>query len=1359
MIHKITFKNQLVAFFLLVVTGLSAQNVTSTSPTLVTQRSAMTINGNGFTSGLTIRFYTTADAATSSAAYIAVTPTLVNTGQLTAIVPAAAAAGTGTQTRYYRFYSTNNTTPVGPATAFSYQYIAPAVTPTGSGITQVVTNFGGSWNSNSTTPNSVQPDTGHSVVGFRYRNVMYSTGSESAVTNVLSTASFSSGNGTTANTYLPGNFRALPIRSLTGTVPALNSTNPCLIVLGSKTDGSSTAAVPTAPTVADLGPRDVLIDGLRGLGIGTGVTNLPSTSVLTFQAGTIVADNAVLNDDIPDILVSQIATPSSERSVYCFTDSNGNIIGNPVQVDFTSVNHVGTYKVDFFTMAANTPLNDAVVNGWTTIGANTRDIRMVGYRLSDFGINSSNKGQVAIFKVMPSGTSDPAFMAYNRSTFEIPAPEINTQPVSQAICPGGTANFSITVSVSGTEIQYQWEKNGVALVNGGNISGATSANLVISNVSADDAGVYRCVITNSTGAAFSNAAFLNTVILSATGTTGCVNTGTNTTKFVEAGAQGINLAYQWYNNGSTNSNTGGTLISGATQSTYYPPMNIIGTTYYYAKVYNTGTSIAECTAVFTSAVAATVQATASAGTVSANQVVCSGSSAVFTTSGYTGSLQWQESADGSTGWANVTTGTGGTTQTYTTEALTAARYYRVIATSGAGDCTATSAVRSATIATFAVWEGDVSNDWNTAGNWACGVVPTLLTDAQIPVVTSPNVYPRITGATGGGFADVRNITIAAGANIVVTNGGLGVFRIAGTVNNTGIFDAQDGTVVFMGTTGAQALGGDTFFNKYIRNLTINNTNGFTLAGALNLTGILTITSGQFTTGNQLTLKSNAAHTAMIAPVTGSISGTMTIERYVPARRAFRLISSPVDGLSIYANWQQSGDDTPGWGTDITGPGGAANGFDVSGSNNPSLFTFDNTGVTSWNTVTSTLTNNLVAGQPLRMLIRGDRTINQQSNFAVPTTTTLRSTGTIRTGDVPVTNLSSEAGKWSFVGNPYQAPVNMNSVMAEATNVNTGFYYIWDPTLGGTPTVGQPGGRGAYVTVLLPGGTNTSSSAANQHVQANQAFFVQTLANGAASLTFRENHKTLLTNTIPNVYRNTNATDARIWLKMYDQGSFANNDTPSDGLIVDFSDEYSNDIDTMDAPKMGNQDENVATLNGTDRFSVQRRATPSLTDIIPLFNNQYRKSAYTYAVDVTGMENGLTAYLHDKFSNTMTELADGEQTLYNFTIDADNALSTAENRFDIVFQTTALGNGEFDAASFKVYPNPSSGSEFFVQMPVTAEKAAVAIFNQLGQQIGASIFTEAGNVIKVKPDTVLSDGIYMIKVSSGNSVVTKKLVIK
>ncbi len=50
-------------------------------------------------------------------------------------------------------------------------------------------------------------------------------------------------------------------------------------------------------------------------------------------------------------------------------------------------------------------------------------------------------------------------------------------------------------------------------------------------------------------------------------------------------ATGTNT-YQWFNNGTTNSNSGGTLIAGATNTTYSPSTASLGTTYYYCVVRN-----------------------------------------------------------------------------------------------------------------------------------------------------------------------------------------------------------------------------------------------------------------------------------------------------------------------------------------------------------------------------------------------------------------------------------------------------------------------------------------------------------------------------------------------------------------------------------------------------------------------------------------------------------------------------------------------------------------------------------------------------------------------------------------------------
>jgi sugar lactone lactonase YvrE len=72
---------------------------------------------------------------------------------------------------------------------------------------------------------------------------------------------------------------------------------------------------------------------------------------------------------------------------------------------------------------------------------------------------------------------------------------------------GGSATFSASATGNPAPA-LKWRKNGVDLVNGANVSGATGTTLTISNVQAGDAGDYVLVATNSAGSATSAAAKL-----------------------------------------------------------------------------------------------------------------------------------------------------------------------------------------------------------------------------------------------------------------------------------------------------------------------------------------------------------------------------------------------------------------------------------------------------------------------------------------------------------------------------------------------------------------------------------------------------------------------------------------------------------------------------------------------------------------------------------------------------------------------------------------------------------------------------------------------------------------------------------
>ena len=86
-------------------------------------------------------------------------------------------------------------------------------------------------------------------------------------------------------------------------------------------------------------------------------------------------------------------------------------------------------------------------------------------------------------------------------------PVIMTQPEEQTVPAGSTVTFSVLVAGKPSP-SYQWRCNGTNLMNGPNISGVTSTNLIITNLRTNDAGNYTVVVANGYGSVTSSEARL-----------------------------------------------------------------------------------------------------------------------------------------------------------------------------------------------------------------------------------------------------------------------------------------------------------------------------------------------------------------------------------------------------------------------------------------------------------------------------------------------------------------------------------------------------------------------------------------------------------------------------------------------------------------------------------------------------------------------------------------------------------------------------------------------------------------------------------------------------------------------------------
>ena len=563
------------------------------------------------------------------------------------------------------------------------------------------------------------------------------------------------------------------------------------------------------------------------------------------------------------------------------------------------------------------------------------------------------------------------------------------------------------------------------------------------------------------------------------------------------------------------------------------------------------------------------------------------------------------------------------------------------------------------------WTGAAGTaDWFTAANWY-GDVPDGTLGTLIPGnILSGRLFPIIYA----GIAMVETLTIKDGATVTIANSKL---QIKEVVTNHGVINASNGTIEMNGTF-PQTILANTFENNEVLNLIISN--NVTLAGDQNITGSLSFATSNNTlyTGGHLTLKSTAISTAQLADITNHgiiignvISGNVTIERYISAKRAWRLLSAPVcscNAPTINNAWQEggtSGDLNLGYGTQITG-GSSVNGFDQGLNSNPGIKYFNST-VNSFVGLPATPgTNIAITTYPGYFLfIRGDRSTNLFNGVgAALTSTTLRIKGKVNTGNVAV-NINGVNN--TLIGNPYPAAIDFHTLTKN--NVNDKFY-LWDPKMAGSK------GVGGYVTMIWNIGTSSydatsSVSPVSRYIPSGEAFFVESLDGiNPGTLTFKETDKKNAGSDelFRPIYGNEKIRINLFAVNTNGEASF------SDGVLTTYGNNNANAVDNDDAKKLYNIAENICIGRDSKNLAIERRQTIEGNDTTFLNVYTLKKQNYKLQITTEAMNNsGLYAVLKDNYSGTTnnTVLNMGGLTDIVFNVNA-NPSSYAVNRFSIVF---------------------------------------------------------------------------------------------
>lgn len=671
--------------------------------------------------------------------------------------------------------------------------------------------------------------------------------------------------------------------------------------------GSATSANPTF---------NFLTPGTYSIRLST--TNSCGTVVSPIQTVIVKQPPTATINAIPDFCgptsISPIAivngcAPASSTMTYAWSFPGGtpssSTVANPGSISYSSPGNytvsltvtnecgVSTTATESFAIKdvpviTNTPLNQTICSGsqtalvnltsnpigatysWTATatsgitgfipsGANTIPIQTIS-------TTSLTSGTVT-YAITPSLGGCPGAVV-NYVITVIPAPKITNQPVSNTACQNGIlAPLTVVLSgVTGTPT-YQWYSNTVNNNTSGIlISGETNATFTPSSATVGTV-YYYCIITLPSGGCSNITSTTAAITISPIISIGtqptpsqnlCVGATIPSPLTVSSSGGTGTVSYQWYSN-TTNSNVGGTLISGATNATYTPPVfSSQGTFYFYAIVSSTGTGCGSASSNVATIIVDTDPTVSSQPLVS--QTLCQGATPQSLQVSATGgngifSYQWFSNTINSNSGGTLIS--GATTDTYLppTTIVGTLYYYCLINQSTLG-CSVTSATAAVIVnaaptiinqpvsstvclggtptvlsVTYANGVGIPSYQWysnsvnsNSGGTLILGATSSTFSPPNTPVGTT-FYYCIITLPATGGCSSITsntaNVTINAGATITTQPTPTQSLCVGGTISNPL-------TVSSSGGTGAVSY-------QWYSNTTNSNSGGILISGATNAT--------------------------------------------------------------------------------------------------------------------------------------------------------------------------------------------------------------------------------------------------------------------------------------------------------------------------------------------------------------------------------------------------------------------------------------------------------------------------------------------------------------------------------------------
>jgi hypothetical protein len=323
-------------------------------------------------------------------------------------------------------------------------------------------------------------------------------------------------------------------------------------------------------------------------------------------------------------------------------------------------------------------------SGWSNINS--------GGTSSTYNVPTGSPGSFyyrVLVSDIGSGCGDPISNVVNIVIQNQPSVSISVD--NNIVCIGGSSLISSIVTNGSGLYNYQWQSSPDGTTGWSNITpnGTSSTYSTIGSIPGTT--YYRVIVTDLSSGCndpVSNTVDITvenqpTVSIAVDNGIVCIGGSSNLTSVITNGSGLYN--YQWQS--SPNGSSGWANVpTNGTFSTYSAPTSSAGTTYYRLLV----TDLANgCNDPISNTVNVVVDNQPTVDIAADNSIVCIGGSSTITATINNGSgvylYQWQSSPDGSSGWANITS--GGTSSTYSVPTSVAGTfYYRIMVTDLSNNC-------------------------------------------------------------------------------------------------------------------------------------------------------------------------------------------------------------------------------------------------------------------------------------------------------------------------------------------------------------------------------------------------------------------------------------------------------------------------------------------------------------------------------------------------------------------------------------------------------------------------------------------------------------------------------------------------